>query len=133
MMANAGDFDSFALGYTAGRAQIVWRRIVADLDTPVGIYLKLAEGRANTFLLESVLGGSTRARYSMIGVEPDLMFRVKDGVPSLNRQVATDPGGLRDHRRRAARCPEGTCCRIAGRIAVRTAALGGRHLGLSRL
>ena len=90
-MANAGDFDSFARGYESGRAQIVWRRIVADLDTPVGIYLKLAEGRANTFLLESVLGGSTRARYSMIGVEPDLMFRVKDGLPSINRRIGTEP------------------------------------------
>ncbi len=90
-MDESEDFSRFAHGYEAGRAQIVWRRSVADLDTPVGIYLKLAEGRTNTFLLESVLGGTTRSRYSMIGAEPDLILRVKDGVPAINRQVLVDP------------------------------------------
>ena len=90
-MSDSDGFAEFARGYEAGRAQIVWRRIVADLDTPVGIYLKLAEGRTNTFLLESVVGGTTRARYSMIGTEPDMMFRVKDGVPAVNRQIKANP------------------------------------------
>ncbi len=90
-MSDSDGFAEFAQGYEAGRAQIVWRRIVADLDTPVGIYLKLSEGRTNTFLLESVLGGTTRSRYSMIGTEPDMMLRVKDGVPAVNRQVKAAP------------------------------------------
>ena len=90
-MGDTGEFESFRSGYEAGRAQIVWRRIVADLDTPVGIYMKLAAGRSNTFLLESVVGGTTRARYSMIGTEPDMMLRVRKGVPEVNRQVGTDP------------------------------------------
>jgi anthranilate synthase component 1 len=42
-------FTSFAAAYEAGRAQIVFRRVVADLETPVGAYLKLAEGRQNTY------------------------------------------------------------------------------------
>ena len=41
----AGDgFESFAAAYDTGRAQIVFRRVVADLETPVGAYLKLSEG-----------------------------------------------------------------------------------------
>lgn len=93
-MSDSGDFDAFMRGYDAGRAQIVWRRIVADLDTPVGVYMKIAEGRSNTFLLESVLGGTSRSRYSMVGAEPDLILRVKNGVPAINRQVLSDPEGF---------------------------------------
>ncbi|MEX0627616.1 MAG: anthranilate synthase component I [Cucumibacter sp.] len=87
----AGAEASFAAKYNSGAAQLVWRRIVADLETPVGTHLKLAAGRSNTFLLESVHGGATRGRYSMIGVEPDLMFRVRKGVAEINRRPAADP------------------------------------------
>src|SRR4029453_17119921 len=62
-------FGRFASAYESGRAQIVFRRVVADLETPIGAYLKLAEGRKNTFLLESVQDGATRGRYSMIGLD----------------------------------------------------------------
>jgi anthranilate synthase component 1 len=81
-------FDSFAGAYEAGRAQIVYRRIVADLETPIGAYLKLSEGRQNTFLLESVQDGATRGRYSMIGFDPDIILRVESGKASINRDVA---------------------------------------------
>ena len=43
----------------------------ADLLTPLAVYLKLADANANSFLLESVEGGETLARYSFIGVEPE--------------------------------------------------------------
>ncbi|RUT33188.1 anthranilate synthase component I [Arsenicitalea aurantiaca] len=81
-------FEDFAAGYAAGRSQIVFRRIVADLETPIGTYLKLAEGRRNTFLLESVQGGSVRGRYSIIGLEPDVILKVEGGVASINRHAA---------------------------------------------
>ena len=71
-----GDYADFAAAYDNGQAQILWRRVVADLDTPVGAYLKLSEGRKNTFLLESVQDGSTTGRYSMIGLEPDILLKV---------------------------------------------------------
>lgn len=87
-------FRSFAARYDAGAAQILYRRVVADLETPIGTYLKLAEGRTNTFLLESVQGGSTRGRYSMIGLAPDLILRVKDGAASINRNAQLDPDGF---------------------------------------
>ncbi|HVY50946.1 MAG TPA: anthranilate synthase component I [Devosia sp.] len=85
----AGDsFDRFKSAYDAGRAQIVFRRVVADLETPIGAYLKLSEGRKNTFLLESVQDGATRGRYSMIGFEPDVILRVEGGRASINRDAA---------------------------------------------
>ena len=63
----------------------VWRRGVADLETPVAAYLKLAHGRPNAFLLESVEGGTTRGRYSVIGMQPDLIWRCQDGRAAINR------------------------------------------------
>lgn len=81
------EFQRFAEQYDAGKSQIVWRRIVADLETPIGTYLKLAEGRKNTYLLESVQDGTIRGRYSIIGSQPDVMLKVAAGVASINRQV----------------------------------------------
>ena len=60
---------------TSGRGTLVWWRGVADLETPVAAFLKLAHGRPNSFLLESVEGGAARGRYSIIGMDPDLIWR----------------------------------------------------------
>ena len=84
------DFQRFAEQYEAGKSQIVWRRIVADLETPIGTYLKLAQGRKNTYLLESVQDGTTRGRYSIIGSQPDVILKVEGGTASINRQVQAD-------------------------------------------
>jgi len=81
------EFQRFAEQYNAGKSQIVWRRIVADLETPIGTYLKLSEGRKNTYLLESVQDGAIRGRYSIIGTQPDVMLKVAAGMASINRQV----------------------------------------------
>ncbi|MDH3924505.1 MAG: anthranilate synthase component I, partial [Xanthomonadales bacterium] len=45
----------------------VYRSVLADLDTPLSVYLKLAESR-DTYLLESVEGGETWGRFSIIGL-----------------------------------------------------------------
>ena len=47
----------------------IYRDIIADLETPVSAYLKVAQGKYS-FLLESVEGGERLARYSFIGTEP---------------------------------------------------------------
>ena len=83
-------YQRFSEQYDAGKSQIVWRRIVADLETPVGTYLKLAQGRKNTFLLESVQDGTTRGRYSIIGSQPDVMLKVEAGQASINRSAQID-------------------------------------------
>ena len=70
----APGFAAFRLAYEAGRGSLVWRKTVADLDTPVAAFLKLAHGQPNSFLLESVEGGAARGRYSVIGMQPLKMF-----------------------------------------------------------
>ena len=81
---------AFAQAWEAGRAQVVWTRLVADLETPVSAMLKLADGRANVFLLESVEGGATRGRYSFIGLKPDLIWRCFGDRAEINRRARYD-------------------------------------------
>ncbi|MFN3988829.1 MAG: anthranilate synthase component I family protein [Erythrobacter sp.] len=73
-----------------GRAALVWRRVIADSDTPVGAARRLmVEGRGD-FLLESVEGGEVRGRYSLIGLDPDLVFRASGAEAAINRQWQAD-------------------------------------------
>jgi anthranilate synthase component I len=81
------DFSAFAGTYDQGRPQLLWTALVADLDTPVSAMLKLADGRADTFLLESVEGGAIRGRYSFIGRDPDLIWRCWGNRAELNRDA----------------------------------------------
>src|SRR5262245_56332544 len=75
----------FARRYARGEAQVVWTTLVADLETPVSAFLKIAEGRAMSFLLESVEGGAVRGRYSIIGLDPDVIWRTVQGRAEINR------------------------------------------------
>ncbi len=85
-MTMVPDFEAFARAYQAGSASVAVTRLVADLETPVSAYLKLARARlGNMFLLESVEGGAQRGRYSMIGLDPDLVFRSTGRWPKTNR------------------------------------------------
>src|SRR5690554_1125512 len=86
MKAEPG-FDDFAATYTDGRPQVVWTTLVADLETPVSAMLKLADGRPNSFLLESVEGGAVRGRYSFIGLKPDLIWRCRGDKAEINRRA----------------------------------------------
>jgi anthranilate synthase component 1 len=84
-------FDAFAAEHDARRASLVATRLVADLETPVSAYLKLARARSgNLFLLESVEGGAARGRYSMIGLDPDVVFRIDGDQASINRRALRD-------------------------------------------
>ncbi|HWK32595.1 MAG TPA: anthranilate synthase component I [Hyphomicrobium sp.] len=82
---------AFAARYDAGAPQVVWTRLVADLETPVSVYLKLAAGRPMSFLLESVEGGAARGRYSVIGLEPDLLWRAEGDSAFVNRNPVAKP------------------------------------------
>jgi anthranilate synthase component 1 len=85
------DFESFEARYRAGAAQVVWTRLVSDLETPVSAMLKLAGSRANAFLLESVEGGAVRGRYSIIGFDPDVIWRAQGDMAEINRTADTKP------------------------------------------
>ena len=83
--------DVFAARYDKGEACLVSTRLVADLETPVSAFLKLSANRAgNIFLLESVEGGAARGRYSMIGLDPDLIWRAVAGRAEINRNALTN-------------------------------------------
>jgi anthranilate synthase component I len=84
------DFTAFARLYDDGVPQVVWTRLVADLETPVSAMLKVAHERPNSFLLESVEGGATRGRYSIIGCEPDLIWRAEGNKAEINRNPQAD-------------------------------------------
>src|SRR6266542_1198719 len=56
----------------------VYRTMLADLETPVSVYLKLAQMGTTSFLLESVEGGEHIGRYSFLGVNPKGTITVKD-------------------------------------------------------
>ncbi|MCX7359886.1 MAG: anthranilate synthase component I [Alphaproteobacteria bacterium] len=70
---------------------------VSDLETPVSAMLKLGADKPGSFLLESVQGGDFRGRYSIIGLKPDLVWRVRDGQAQASR------GGFADSSFRAQR------------------------------
>jgi anthranilate synthase component 1 len=102
---------AFAARYEAGEAQVVWTTLVADLETPVSAFLKIAGGRPKSsllksslpksslpksslpmsFLLESVEGGEVRGRYSIIGLDPDVIFRSHGAHAEINRTPQNNP------------------------------------------
>ena len=85
-------FEDFARAYDSGAAHLISTRLVADLETPVSAFLKLSRGRSgNVFLLESVEGGATRGRYSMIGLDPDIIWRATGDKAEINRRAQFAP------------------------------------------
>lgn len=90
-MSAAPTFAAFREAIAAGRGQVLFRERVADLDTPVGAFLRLVQGRPNAFLLESVEGGAARGRFSALGMEPDLVWRCRNGQAEINRHALSAP------------------------------------------
>ena len=91
------EYSHFAASYEAGQAQLVSTRLIADLETPVSAFLKLSRGReGNILLLESVEGGAVRGRYSMIGLDPDLLWRASGARAEINRTPRADAGAFAD-------------------------------------
>jgi anthranilate synthase component 1 len=83
--------DSFAARYDKGEAQVVWATLVADLETPVSAFLKIAGGRPLSFLFESVEGGAVRGRYSVVGLDPDIVWRTLGPRAEINRAARAKP------------------------------------------
>ncbi|WP_374427181.1 anthranilate synthase component I [Tabrizicola sp.] len=89
-------FAEFEAGWNAGKNQIVWARLAADLDTPVSLMLKLGDARADTFMLESVTGGEVRGRYSIVGMKPDLVWQCHGEKSRINREARFDRQSFTD-------------------------------------
>ena len=64
-------FDEFARGLAAGRAQLVWTKLIADLETPVSAFLKVANGEPMSFprwvLVNQSVHHATEHRAQIVG------------------------------------------------------------------
>src|SRR5215510_9425318 len=67
---------------TQGNVIPVYKSVIADFLTPVTAFLKLEKDRTHAFLLESVEGGETIARYSFLGCDPFRVLQYRDGKPA---------------------------------------------------
>ena len=88
------DLPEFMQRAQHGNLVPVYREIVADLETPISAFLKLRQSNGDyAFLLESVTGGETIARYSYLATGPYRLLRSKGaGSPRLRSRRA---GGAR--------------------------------------
>jgi anthranilate synthase component 1 len=84
------EYSGFDTNYNAGQNQVVYTRLVADLDTPVSLMMKLAHAGKNSFMLESVTGGEIKGRYSIIGMKPDLIWECDGTTSKVNRSARFD-------------------------------------------
>jgi len=96
-------YPAFEQAYQAGAPQLVWTRLIDDLETPVSAYLKIGHGRPYAFLFESVEGGAWRGRYSIITLNPDLVWRCRGDVAEIAEgddiaagRFTPQPGGALD-------------------------------------
>ena len=69
----------------------VYRRVLADGETPLGLYKKLAKNNPGTFLLESAEHGGAWSRYSFIGVRSQTTLTERDGAAEW---LGTPPAGV---------------------------------------
>ncbi len=94
----------FISNYKKGIPFLLKKNLIADVETPFSSLLKISKGEKYSFLLESVEGGSKRGRYSLLGCDPDLIWRVKKGKASIeylgnsyNYKLSSNPlEGLRE-------------------------------------
>jgi anthranilate synthase component 1 len=85
-------FAAFETRYQSGVGVLVSSRLTADLETPVAAFLKLSAGRSSgLFLLESVERGAARGRYSMIGLNPDVIWRCFGDHSEINIDACAQP------------------------------------------
>lgn len=89
-MAMIPTYEAFEKNWNAGKNQVVYTRLAADLDTPVSVMLKLADAGRDSFILESVTGGEVRGRYSIIGLKPDLIWECNGTQSRINRAARYD-------------------------------------------
>ncbi|MEU0987053.1 anthranilate synthase component I [Streptomyces sp. NPDC005953] len=91
------DLETFRKLAADRRVIPVHRRLLADGDTPVGLYRKLAAERPGTFLLESAENGRSWSRYSFVGVRSAATLTERDGqthwlgTPPVGVPVTGDP------------------------------------------
>ena len=100
------DFKTFSKLARQGNLVPVYETFTADLLTPVGAYLRIAHDAKYSFLLESVEGGETIARYTFAGANPEEVFRARGRICTLEtggREIQFDDDPIEQLRRLTAR------------------------------
>lgn len=80
----------FKYNYVASIPQLVWAQFISDMESPVSMMLKLNKNDGCCFLLESVSGGESRGRYSVIALDPDLIWRCKQEKAEISNGSLLD-------------------------------------------
>ncbi len=83
-MAIFPSFSKFRAEFQDGQNQVVYAPLAADLDTPVSLMHKLTGAANYSFILESVTGGEIRGRYSIIGMDPDVVWKCQNGIAQIS-------------------------------------------------
>ncbi len=94
-------FAEFCERYEGGEPQLVWTRLIDDLETPVSAFLKIGHGQPFAFLFESVEGGAWRGRYSVVALKPDLVWRAFGDDAEIAQGADIAAGRYRRERRPA--------------------------------
>jgi anthranilate synthase component 1 len=100
------DFKTFRKLARQGNLVPVYETFTADLLTPVGAHLRIADGAKYSFLLESVEGGENIARYTFAGANPEEVFRARGRICTLEtggRNIHFDDDPIEQMRRLTAR------------------------------
>jgi anthranilate synthase component 1 len=71
------DWRAFSRAAAGATLVPVWMRLAADLETPVGAFLRLSAGEQKAFLLESVEGGESLGRWTFMGVDPSATLEAR--------------------------------------------------------
>src|ERR687885_546282 len=89
-------FEDFLREVKRGNVVPVVRSVLADLQTPVGAFLRISEGARYAFLLESIEGGERVARYSFLGANPEAVVRGRGASTLVERRgEAEELSGVR--------------------------------------
>src|ERR1700730_1888171 len=83
-------YEAFKREAGQGNVVPVVRSVLADLKTTVGAFMRLAQDQPYAFLLESVEGGERTARYSFLGVDPDMIVRGCGPLTFVDRKGKRD-------------------------------------------
>ncbi len=81
------ELEEFTTNFLNKKNQVIFKRLAGDLETAVSLMIKLTNNENNSFLLESVTGGEIRGRYSIIGMEPDLIWKCEGNKSKIKRNA----------------------------------------------
>src|SRR6266704_5187483 len=83
-------FEEFERETARGNVVPVVRAVLADLQTPVGAFLRVARDAPHAFLLESIEGGERVARYSFLGAHPWMVARGRGAETIIEKNSASE-------------------------------------------